>query len=894
MRNIPWAYVLILAVCLALQYVSAEDTVANKALGVHPREILNKYCVECHDAEVNKGDLDLDSKLSDWSSPTNVKLWEKVLSVVSDGSMPPAKKSQPSDADRKMLAKWLDSALRKNTSFGGTLARRLSKEEYQNTIRLLFDLPEYRVPLGFPDDSTRFGFNNTGEGLIMSPTLMAGYLKVANQVADELIPVEKKAEESSIRVLKPDDMVANYAAAATYGNALRFASSGRQIMRSCSWPKQMTVTSSGIYTITVRASSFLQGSRNLMPKDEPMQLELRARDLAVGEREMIHRFRLLETVSVTSESPKEISFEAELYEGETILVHWNNSPLSYGPGGKLGKQVRKRFEKDKRFLAAWQKVVLENSHDPKEESLFNYGDLRGMSGWEQVKKAIEDENLDMSHATMDSAKTKKLIAVFVDQDRVLGEAFAYDYFEKGPALDLHEIRVEGPLRSVDGPKDKEIKKRQRLLFGGPNEALSREEKVTKILEDLLPRIFRKPVKSRTIDIYLKMATEHWAKGHSYESGLHLLIRSILISPRFLYRSLDDGPMDDYDLAARLSYFLTQAPPDEILIDLARRGRLSAVRPSKADPSKMEYWVLRREAKRLIPTSPSARLVQSFTSQWLGTKQLDSIMPDPVFNFTADDLDLAKREVEYFFTEILKANHPMTDFIDPDFTFTTPAFAKKIYQAKNDKTKAKKDSGNKFQKITLKRDGRYGGLLGMSAVMTTTANGVDTQPVLRGAWVLENILGMPVPPPPDDVPALTPDTQDAKTPRELLAAHTKEKSCMSCHRKIDPLGFVLEHFDPVGRWRYKWPDSETIIDASATLQDGTKVTDVIGLKRWMLTNIDLFSRCLAVKLIIYATGREPSYIEVKEIEDLVKSNRENEHGFQDLFVDLILSKTFRSK
>ena len=893
-RNIQLACVLVLAFFLSFQSVSGEDTVANEnTLGVHPQKTLNKYCVECHDAEVKSGDLDLDSKLSDWNSPTNVKLWEKVLPVISDGSMPPAEEPQPSDTERKMLAKWLDSSLRDNSYFGGTLARRLSKEEYQNTIRILFDLPEYQVPLGFPDDSTRHGFNNTGEGLIMSPTLLGAYLKVANQVADELIPVKKIAEESSIRVLKPDDMVANYAAAAKYNNALRFASSGKQIMRSCSWPKQMTVNSSGIYKITVRASSFLPRSRNLMPK-EPMLLELRARDLAVGEREMIHRFRLLKTISVASESPNDVSFEAELYEDETILVYWNNSPLSYGGANNrdLGKQVRKHFEKDKRVLAAWQKVVLENSHDPKEGTLFNYGDLRGMSGWEQFKKAIQDKNLDMSHATMDSVQTKKLIALFASQGNVLGEAFAYDYYEKGPALDLHEIRVEGPLQMVDGPKDKKAKDRARRLFGDRNEALSKEESITKLLEDLLPKIFRKPVESRTINAYLKMATEHWSKGHSYESGLHLLIRSILISPRFLYRSLDDGPMDDYDLAARLSYFLTQAPPDKILIDLARRGRLSAVRPSEADPSKMEYWVLRREANRLMPTSPSARMVQSFTSQWLGTKRLDNIMPDPVFNFTADDLDLAKREVDFFFTEMLKTNRPMTDFIDPSFTFTTPAFAEKIYQVEDDK--AKKDSANKFQKITLERDGRYGGLLGMSAVMTTTANGVDTQPVLRGVWVLENILGMPVPPPPDDVPALTPDTQGAKTPRDILAAHTKKESCMSCHRKIDPLGFVLEHFDPVGRWRDMWPESETIIDASATLQDGTKVEDVIGLKRWMLTNIDLFSRCLAVKLMIYATGREPSYIEVKEIEDIVKSNRENKHGFQDLFVDLVLSETFRSK
>ena len=135
---------------------------------------------------------------------------------------------------------------------------------------------------------------------------------------------------------------------------------------------------------------------------------------------------------------------------------------------------------------------------------------------------------------------------------------------------------------------------------------------------------------------------------------------------------------------------------------------------------------------------------------------------------------------------------------------------------------------------------------------------------------------------------------AKTPRDVLAAHTENSSCMKCHKKIDPLGFVLENFDPVGRWRDKWPDSERIIDASATLQDGSTVEDVIGLKRWMVTNIDLFSKCLAVKLMIYATGREPSYIEVKEIEGIVKTNLENNKGFQDLFVDLILSETFRAK
>ncbi|MBT3481866.1 MAG: DUF1588 domain-containing protein [Opitutales bacterium] len=849
-------------------------------------ELLNSYCLNCHDEEEMEGDVNLDRDSIDWSKKEERSLWLDALSMLQEGLMPPEEEKdedQPSEAERAALIDWLDASLTENTSFGGTLARRLSKAEYQNTIRNRFDLPKYKVPLGFPEDSTRHGFNNTGDGLILSPTLLESYFNIANQVAETLFPVEKASPESSIRVVGPNDMVANYAAAAKYDNALRFASSGTEIMRSCSWPKRMMINSSGVYKITVSASSFLPRSRNLM-KEGPMLLELRARDLGVGERARVNRFRLLETISVSSETPMEVSFEAELYEGETILFHWNNSPLSYGgrQNGDFGSHVRKRFENDKRVLAAWQKVILDNSHDAKEGTLFNYGDLRGISGWERFKKAKQDKNLDMSHATMDSAQTEELIALFAHQGNVLGEAFVYDYFEKGPALDLHGFSVEGPLRLVDGPKDKAIKDRQQRLFGVRNRGQTKEKNASDILEKLLPKLFRRPVESHTIDAYLQIATEHWAKGHSYEDGLHLLVRSILMSPRFLYRKLDEGPTNDYDIATRLSYFLTQGPPDKMLVELAAAGKLS------------DSEILKEQSLRLLPKNAQSPLVQSFTSQWLDTKRLNSIMPDPKFDFTADDIDLAKREVEHFFAAMLKENRPMTDFIDPDFTFTTPRFADRIYKVKNEKNIDDKDSENEFQRITLRRDGRYGGLLGMSAVMTATANGVDTQPVLRGVWLLENILGSPVPEAPPNVPALTPDTQGAETPRDVLAAHTENSSCMKCHKKIDPLGFVLENFDPVGRWRDKWPDSERIIDASATLQDGSTVEDVIGLKRWMVTNIDLFSKCLAVKLMIYATGREPSYIEVKEIEGIVKTNLENNKGFQDLFVDLILSETFRAK
>lgn len=234
---------------------------------------------------------------------------------------------------------------------------------------------------------------------------------------------------------------------------------------------------------------------------------------------------------------------------------------------------------------------------------------------------------------------------------------------------------------------------------------------------------------------------------------------------------------------------------------------------------------------------------------------------------------------------------MTDFIDPDFTWTSGRIAKEVYGLTTgfDKKKA-----NGLHRVNLQRGGRYGGLLGQSAVMMATANGVDTQPVVRGVWVLENILGMPPPPPPKSVPALTPDTQGATAPRDLLSAHTNSTSCAGCHRKIDPVGFVLENFDPVGKWRDQWPGINVDIDASSTLPDGTKIKDIVEFKAWLVDNIDLFSQCLADKLMTYATGRVLNYSERKEIEGIVALNTIDGNGFRDLVLSLVDSKTFRTK
>jgi hypothetical protein len=643
---------------------------------------------------------------------------------------------------------------------------------------------------------------------------------------------------------------------------------------------------SGTYAITVEASQFLSPEGHRF--EGPMKLEVYARPVSATDRSKVTAFRLLHTIEVSSEAPAATTFEGELYEGDTVLFRWVNAEMTH-EFEELADQMEAWFRDDPRFLAAWQQAVFPAGYPGRPEATR----LRGRNGWDIVSKHWADPELDLREATSDSKKTQKLVELWrsLAGTTALADGLCYFYHERGPALEIHRVAIEGPSKTIESPRDKVRAAARRAIVGSRKDGQTDLDVARGMLTSFLPQAFRRPVSDATVESFLAIATRHWDEGHSFDEGMHLVLRSILVSPRFLYRCVEPadaaGNLDQFDLATRLSYFLTQAPPDATLIDLATRNRLG------------ESWVLRREATRLMPKKPTDPMIRSFVGQWLDTKSLPGIMPDPKFNFDDEATALARQETETFFTEILTKNLPMQTFIDPDFTFSSIAFVQRNYgftppAAKEAKQPLSQAELSKFQRLAIDRGGRYGGLLGQAAILMATANGVDTQPVIRGAWVLENILGMPSPPPPKNVPALTPDTQGAKTPRDLLAAHTQESSCAICHARIDPVGFALENYDPVGRWRAKWPGSDAPIDASGTLPDGTVVNNPVEFKTWVVANIDLFSSCVAEKLLTYATGRVPNYAEQREIEKLVRANREAGKGFQDLVLDLVDSRTFRAR
>ncbi len=356
-----------LLVSAAAANLSAND--GTLVLDTH-YELLSNFCLNCHDEVEMKGDINLDHYSVDWSNQEHRDLWENVLHMLQDGLMPPEDEDQPNDQERATLTAWLDKKLLEHTPIGGTLPRRLSQSEYRSTIRGLFDLPEYELPLGFPKDSEYHGFNNVGEGLVLSPPLMEAYAKVAEQIADAVYPPEQKAPPSTTRTAGPEDMVISFSASTIRDDALLLVSRGQEIFRSCSWPSRMEIMASGTYRITVSAAKHKPVS------DEPLMLEVRARELTASDRSRAEIFRLLKVIEVPSESPTTVTFEADLYEGQTLLFRWMNAEMDHGYT-EFAKHMRQWFKRDSRWLAAWQHAVFPNG----DFSKIRTSVIRGRCGW---------------------------------------------------------------------------------------------------------------------------------------------------------------------------------------------------------------------------------------------------------------------------------------------------------------------------------------------------------------------------------------------------------------------------------------------------------------------------------------------------------------------------------
>ena len=437
-----------------------------------------------------------------------------------------------------------------------------------------------------------------------------------------------------------------------------------------------------------------------------------------------------------------------------------------------------------------------------------------------------------------------------------------------PQIRIHEVQIRGP---IDAPADSPSKN---LLYSGQPFSPGRARE---IITSFANRAYRRPATPVEIDRLVAIANKRQAEGKTPEQAVKDAFTAALCSPAFLYLDGTEGQghLSAHALASRLSYFLWSSMPDEALLQKARSGAL--LRPD----------VLRAETRRLLASPKSNHFVEGFLDSWLNLRSLGDMPPDRD-NFGAyywDDLQAAmKTETRLLMRHLIDTNGPILDFLDATYTFLNKPLARLYGIAEDISSK----DGHQFRKVDLK-DPRRGGLLGHGSVLTVSANGIETSPVTRGVWVLENIFGTPPAPPPDNVPALDPDVRGAKTVRELLTKHRENQTCMSCHKSIDPPGFALETFDPIGRWREKYPNGAAI-DTTGELPSGASFSDIAGLRQILTANKVAFRRVVADRLLSYATGRILGPADRPAVDAFAKQNT----NLRDLIDSIIQSDTFRNR
>ncbi len=473
---------------------------------------------------------------------------------------------------------------------------------------------------------------------------------------------------------------------------------------------------------------------------------------------------------------------------------------------------------------------------------------------------------------------------------------------EGPGLLVDWVEMEGPLNEVWPPAS-----HTRLLGdlkqitvkdsnGGSHLEVTSADPpadARRILERFARRAFRRTVKAEELAPYEALVTKRLGEGSSFEFAVRAGVAALMTSPDFLFLRETKGQLDGFALASRLSYFLWSSMPDDELIASAEKGDL-------AKPE-----MLRAQVERMLKSPKAAAFTENFTGQWLALRDIDFTEPSHILYPEFDDMLKASmvREVRLFFDELLKNDLSITNFLASDFTMLNGRLAKH-YGIPG-------VSGWAFQRVALPPGTHRGGVLTMAAILKVTANGTNTSPVLRGAWVLDRILGTPPKPPPADAGTIEPDIRGATTMREQLAKHRRIELCATCHVKIDPPGFALENFDVIGGWREHYRatgngkpveiDGRRMpylqgkpIEAGDAMADGRKFANVDEFKQLMLADTDAFALALTSKLVVYATGGTLEPADRRDVVAIVDKTKAQRLGFRSLLHEVVQSQFFRSK
>ena len=815
---------------------------------------VQRYCMDCHDADTEKGDRNFESLLKSPDEVGQYQALEEILEQLNLGEMPPKRKRvvQPMDAERRRVVAEITRYLTEVEAAGkssSTVMRRLTRYEYNHTIRDLLGVDTEAADMTrlFPADPRMHGFANLGSSQALSDHQLGLYMEAARQYLDLALVFGKKKPETREWAFEPRDFNGEKKNVGTvryrvWDKNYRHIDigHGRPVDSGPTYPKhfaQKGVPADGHYRIRVEATAVGREhpyDPKIFPNDLTVPLQLGLWHVPdeqfLGKRAAEGRV-LVGVYDLPDNERMVIDETVWMPAGSVPFVHWIN-----GPGST------------KRIL----RILTEMYYPEAERRSQTKVDLLREQGREIPKDALEQK------------------------------VWVSDLY-KGPRVRVFGMRLEGPLLDEWPPAG------HRNIVGAETDP--RALNVAQVLTAFAGKAYRRPVPQREVARHIEFVRAQMAAGVPKPDAIKLGLAAILTSPRFLFLDEGDparsGPLDEFQLASRLSYALWCSMPDERLMRLAAGGRLS------------ESGIFAVEIDRLLDDERSRDFVEHFTDAWLRLYKIGSMPPgDKQFPaYYRGRLESAmKTETRLFVADAIRRNLPVQRLLDSTTTFANGSLAR--HYGLNDVT------GDAFQKVSLPKDGRRAGLLGHASVLTATANGVETSPVVRGVWILENILGTPPSPPPPDVPPIEPDTRGATTIREQLAKHRKVAACADCHAKIDPWGFALEFYDPIGSFRQNYPrmgtDGRIIqrpgarVDGSGELPGGEFIRDESGLRTQLLKRTDQFTRNLVEKFLIHATGRELTFRDQAEVERISNQIAESRYGLRDLVRISIQSEIFRNR
>ena len=819
---------------------------------------LKKHCIECHGPEKQKGDYRFDLLKNDLSDLQTLELWQGILDQLNLGEMPPKKQAQPSREESAKVIATLTPALQKayasqKSTGGQAVIRRLNKFELRNTLRDLFYLnhPDFEPTVV----SGLYDFN--GNGITAQKTIeptrsfqddeeAEGFDNIGDTLvmSDFLLKMLISAAEESIEM-------------ATNNEPQK--------------PFEAETFTAPICTKALNGDSLGKHQRdNGDPYDEVFQRWDRYNrigpDKYQGGMRRPAPYRI--TVEVSAHNPVEGKWgNWTVREGNLIHQGRQSSDIPFEIGLYLQRFEHHRGPRHQR-ITRW---TLPGDGEKRTFSFETWIDdpWSAWIGWENgpwfrhnAWHILLEQWYPEDYAKIDRKQKgfKKQVAEVL---------FRKGYH--GPTLRVHSFRIE--------PVSREWPPRSHTALYGKGSI--EEANLPKLFHAFAERAYRRPVDPSEIKPFIELTETLESKGSSRQEAMKGAYTALLCSPDFVYLRQKSGKLDNFELASRLSYFLWSSMPDEALLNLARAGKLSA--PAE----------LNRQVERMLKDPRGAAFVRHFPERWLKLHELGRMEPDKrgPYGHYFRVKDFLIPQVDAYFGDLLERNGPIRDFIDSDYTFMNQLLGELIYKQKS--------PGENLRKVKLD-DPRHGGLLTLPAIMTVTSNGVETSPINRGVYVLENILGTPPPPPPPDVEPLSPDLRGTTTLKDQLAAHRNQEACRSCHQKIDPMGFPLENFDPIGRWRDDYPKldkkaKKTLpVDSSSILPNGREVQNLSEYKAILLEREPQVVHCLTEKMLTYATGRLLEVGDRGEVNRIVSEMEKNGNRLRDLVHLIVRSDLFLNK